>query len=272
MSAPESPRAVLARSKTYRSIRRAMRTAAHPRELAFQRRVRRSFVESFLDNPRALASYEQEIRRSGLLEHIREKRREYDALVQSHDEQHHYTPGGVGVAERVYLYAILRTVQPRIAVETGVANGFSTAFALLALAQNGEGELHSIDCPREIGVEQAPGTFYEGAGRAGIPPESTPGWLVPEHLRERWTLVLGRSQDELSPLLARLGTIDSFMHDSEHSFDCMWFEYDQAWRALRDGGVLISDDVNATDAFPRFAVQERREPIAIGRGMAFLIK
>ncbi len=245
-----------------------MRTAAHPRELAFQRRIRRNFVESFLHDRRVLASYEQEIRRSGLLEHLWDKRREYDAVVQGES----YTPGGIGIAERTYLYAILRTLKPRLAVETGVANGFSTAFALLALARNGEGELHSIDLPREIGVDHAPGTFYEGTGRAGIPPERQPGWLVPEHLRERWTLVLGRSQDELPPLLARLGTVDSFMHDSEHSFECMWFEFSEAWPALRDGGVLISDDVNSTAAFPEFARQERREPIAIGRGMAFLVK
>ena len=264
----ESTRAAVARSRTYRSLRRALRSAAHPRRHAFQRRIRRNLVESFLHDPQALESYEREIRKSGLLEHIRDKRREYDALVSGDS----YTPGGIGVAERMYLYAILRTVKPRIAVETGVANGFSTAFALLALEENGEGELHSIDFPREVGVEHASGTFYEGAGRAGIPPESMPGWLIPERLRERWTLVLGRSQDELPSLLSRLGSIDSFMHDSEHSFECMWFEFTEAWEALRDGGVLISDDVNASDAFPRFASQERREPIAIGRGMAFLVK
>ena len=97
-----------------------------------------------------------------------------------------------------------------------------------------------------------------------------PGWLVPEDLKERWTLVLGRSQDELPPLLARLGTTDFFMHDSEHSFDCMWFEFNAAWPALRQGGVLVSDDVNSTQAFGRFAAQEGRDPVRLARGMAFL--
>lgn len=244
--------------------------AAHPRELAFQRRIRRGFVDAFLHDRQALARYEEEIRESGLLEHIRAKRREYDAIVGA-TVGDGYTPGGIGLAERIYLYAILRALKPRVAVETGVANGFSTAFALLALAKNGEGELHSIDLPREIGKDE-PEAFYEGTGRAGIPPESTPGWLVPDHLRDRWTLRLGRSQDELPPLLASLGAIDSFMHDSEHSFDCMWFEFTSAWPALREGGVLISDDVNSTAAFPQFASQEGRKPIAIARGMAFLVK
>lgn len=247
-----------------------MRSAAHPRELAFQRRTRTHFESSFLHDRGALAIYEDEIRRSGLLEHIRQKRREYDELFGGGSNG--YTPGGIGLAERTYLYAILRTVKPRVAVETGVANGFSTAFALLALAQNGGGELYSIDFPREIGQEPAPGAFYEGTGRAGIPPEHGPGWLIPEYLRESWTLQLGRTQDELPPLLAKLGTIDSFMHDSEHSFECMWFEFTQAWPVLREGGVLISDDVNSTDAFPEFARKEQREPTATGRGMAFLVK
>jgi predicted O-methyltransferase YrrM len=62
------------------------------------------------------------------------------------------------------------------------------------------------------------------------------------------------------------------MHDSEHSFDCMWFEFNAAWPALRPGGVLISDDVNSTQAFGQFAVQEGRDPVRLARGMALLRK
>ena len=101
---------------------------------------------------------------------------------------------------------------------------------------------------------------------------SEPGWLIPPELKERWTLVLGRTQDELPPLLDRLGTVDSFMHDSEHSFDCMWFEFNEAWPHLRDGGVLVSDDVNSTEAFPRFAREQGRTPVRLARGMALLQK
>jgi hypothetical protein len=62
------------------------------------------------------------------------------------------------------------------------------------------------------------------------------------------------------------------MHDSEHSFECMWFEFNQTWPALRPGGVLVSDDVNSTEAFPRFAREQGREPVKLARGMAFLVK
>ena len=52
----------------------------------------------------------------------------------------------------------------------------------------------------------------------------------------------------------------------------MRFEFTSAWPVLRHGGVLISDDVNSTAAFPELAREQGREPIALGRGMAFLVK
>jgi hypothetical protein len=206
------------------------------------------------------------VRTSGLLDHLLEKGREHQAAVGGSG----HSLGAIGYTEGVYLYAVMRKVRPRAAVETGVANGFSTAFSLLALRENGEGELHSIDLPREVGREYEAGTFYEGEGRAGLPAGSEPGWLIPAELKGRWTLLLGRSQDELPPLLERLGTIDSFMHDSEHSFDCMWFEFNAAWPRVRPGGGLVSDDVNSTEAFPRFAAQVGREPVRLAHGMALL--
>jgi predicted O-methyltransferase YrrM len=250
-----------------RRLYRAARDVRHPRRAAERRRIREEVVR-FLGGRAALTRYEREVRESGLVEHLLQRGREQHEAVTAAG----HSLGAIGYAEGTYLYAVLRTVQPVVAVETGVANGFSTAFSLLALQANGQGHLHSIDLPREVGREYEPGTFYEGEGRAGIPPGSQSGWLIPEDLRERWTLVSGKSQDELPPLLARLGTIDTFMHDSEHSFDCMWFEFNAAWPALRQGGLLVSDDVNSTEAFGRFAAQERREPVRLARGMALLQK
>jgi hypothetical protein len=96
--------------------------------------------------------------------------------------------------------------------------------------------------------------------------------MVPADLRSRWHLVLGRSQDVLPPLLDRLGPIEFFMHDSEHSEACMRFEFDAAWAALRDGGLLAADDVTVNDAFSRFASAQGREPIGIGPKLALIVK
>jgi predicted O-methyltransferase YrrM len=250
---------------------RAARAARHPRRVADARRIRAEFVRRFLGgDAAALARYEAELREVGLREHLLERGREHQAAVERSGEQ--FTLGAIGYAEGAYLYAVVRSLRPQVAVETGVANGFSTAFLLQALDANGEGHLHSIDLPREVGRAYDPGTFYEGEGRAGIPAGSEPGWLIPDELRHRWTLLLGRSQDELPPLLDRLGEVDFFMHDSEHSFDCMWFEFNATWARLRAGGVLVSDDVNSTEAFPRFAREQSREPLRLARGMSLLTR
>src|SRR5215204_5782227 len=248
---------------------RAVRAAQQPRRVVDRRRIR-SEVANFLGGRDVLARYEREVRDSSLMDHLLDRGREHQAAVAESGGGH--SLGAIGYTEGVYLYAVLRKVRPRVAVETGVANGFSTAFSLLALQANGDGHLHSVDLPREVGRDYEPGTFHEGEGRAGIPPGSEPGWLIPRELKERWTLILGRTQEELPPLLERLGTIDSFMHDSEHSFECMWFEFNVAWPALRTGGVLLSDDVNSTEAFPRFAAEQSRRPVRLARGMALLQK
>ena len=248
---------------------RAVRAAQQPRRVVDRRRIR-SEVANFLGGRDVLARYEREVRDSSLMDHLLDRGREHQAAVAESGGGH--SLGAIGYTEGVYLYAVLRKVRPRVAVETGVANGFSTAFSLLALQANGDGHLHSVDLPREVGRDYEPGTFHEGEGRAGIPPGSEPGWLIPRELKERWTLILGRTQEELPPLLERLGTIDSFMHDSEHSFECMWFEFNVAWPALRTGGVLLSDDVNSTEAFPRFAAEQSRRPVRLARGMALLRK
>jgi hypothetical protein len=250
-----------------RTLYRAARSVRHPRRLVEARRIRAE-VAGFLGGDAVLRGYEREVRESGLREHLLEKGREHQAAVGASG----HSLGAIGYAEGAYLYAVMRHVRPRVAVETGVANGFSTAFSLLALDRNGDGELYSVDLPREVGREYEPGTFYEGEGKAGIPAGSEPGWLIPSALKERWMLILGRTQEELPPLLERVGAVDSFMHDSEHSFDCMWFEFNEAWPHLRDGGVLLSDDVNSTEAFPRFAREQVRKPVRLARGMALLQK
>ena len=96
--------------------------------------------------------------------------------------------------------------------------------------------------------------------------------MVPAELRRRWQLVLGRSQDELPPLLERVDEIDFFMHDSEHSYDCMSFEFRTAWPALRDGGVVVADDVNVNDAWDEFTREVGREPELLGPKLSMIRK
>jgi predicted O-methyltransferase YrrM len=213
--------------------------------------------------------YREEVEASGLLEHLEAGYREYWRIV---DPESRYNTGRLGYEEGIRLYSLVRELEPRISVETGVCNGFSTAFLLLALERNGAGELHSIDLPEVAGADYEPGTFWEGKQGAAIPPGTEAGWMIPDDLRPRWHLVLGRSQEALPPLLERLGAIDLFVHDSEHSYECMRFEFDTAWPALRAGGVLVADDYDWNPAFAEIAREQGRSPVTMGKKLALLTK
>ena len=222
--------------------------------------------------------HDEEVRQSGLIEHLEQRAAEFWDTVQGETERgHRYNTGRVtgrdGYDEGLRLYRLLRELKPVVAVETGVCNGVSTAFLLLALERNGDGELHSIDLPEVAGEEYEPGTFWDGKGGAVIPPGREPGWTVPPELRHRWHLVLGRSQDELLPLLEQLDRpLEFFMHDSEHSYECMSFEFETTWDALKDGGVIVADDVNVNSAWDEFTARVRRRSQPLGPKLAMIVK
>lgn len=169
-------------------------------------------------------------------------------------------PGVIHVNEALYIYCMMRHLRPEIVVETGVCNGFSSAFILYALECNQGGHLYSIDYPEGLGAERGPAAHWEGDGNAVVPEGKAPGWLVPERLRQRWTLILGRSQEKLPGLLEELGRVDVFFHDSEHSYECMWFEMREARKFLAPGGTILVHDVNLNSAFADFARLHGREP------------
>lgn len=133
-------------------------------------------------------------------------------------------------------YATTRALKPRLVLETGVCYGVTSAYILKALDTNQVGNLHSVDLPP--------------LGKDG---DKHVGRLIPPELRGRWTLHRGVSGRVLSPLLARLGSIDLFIHDSLHTYRNMQREFEAAWPHLRPGGVLISDDVEGNAAFQELA-------------------
>jgi predicted O-methyltransferase YrrM len=84
--------------------------------------------------------------------------------------------------------------------------------------------------------------------------ECEQGALIPDELRSAsggFIPVRGKVEDFLergelpSP-------IDMFLHDSSHSYRHMLWEFRQFWPRLRDGGLLVSHDVQMNAAFPEF--------------------
>ncbi len=132
------------------------------------------------------------------------------------------------------LYVVVRLMKPDVVVETGVGAGKSSAFILKAMQKNGKGVLHSIDLPDE---------------------KQSSGWIVQDDLRSRWNLLLGTSEDILDPLLQEVSPIDIFLHDSNHSYENMIFEFTSAWPALKSNGMLLAHDVGRNDSLFDFCRQ-----------------
>jgi predicted O-methyltransferase YrrM len=166
------------------------------------------------------------------------------------------------------LYGCVRVLRPRAVVETGVFDGVSTSVILKALADDGGGgRLVSIDLPARAPV---PGSTDKMAVTT-LPPGQPSGWLVPDALRERWTLREGSARELLPSVLSALGVVDAFFHDSLHTAAHMTWEWDVVWPALAPGGLLLSDDVFWSTAFWRFC-RRRRVRGLVARGMGLICK
>jgi predicted O-methyltransferase YrrM len=160
-------------------------------------------------------------------------------------------------AKKVLLqYAAARALAPECIIETGIANGVSSAYLLLAIRKNGNGRLHSI------GLNDP----------SFLPPGKEPGWLVPSWLRGPWQVEIGDSRQILPSSLSRFRTIDMFIHDSLHTYEHMLWEFETAYPHIRPGGLLVSDDALWNNAFHDFARRVNQPDTRIIRGVGFLHK
>jgi hypothetical protein len=144
-----------------------------------------------------------------------------------------WNDGDAGLVRTIWCLA--RHLRPNKVVETGVAHGMTSRFILEALARSGEGKLWSIDLP------PLTSTLQKQVGMA-----------VGGRYADRWSYIKGSSRLRLPGLLSRLGQIDLFIHDSLHSERNVRFEVDRAWTALRPGGALVVDDIDANGGFRSF--------------------
>lgn len=150
----------------------------------------------------------------------------------------------------IFIYALVRALKPAIVLETGVASGMSSSYILAALEANKNGRLYSIDLPHES--EKLQQKSQKTIEQHSLPKEQT-GWLILNELRSKWTLRVGKSSEVLPALLKDLGQIDIFLHDSAHTYENMMFEYETVWPYLKDGGVLVSDNIDYNRAFSDFS-------------------
>ena len=147
---------------------------------------------------------------------------------------------------RCLLYMMTRIAKPEVYIETGVHNGMSSAFILLAMKHNKAGHLYSIDLPP---LEQR----ILDQGTNALPDSKTPGWIIPSALRDKHTLILGAAEEELPKLLAQKKKVDIFLHDSDHCYSHIMLEISTAWKYMGVGGYIMVDNIEQNDAYDDFA-------------------
>lgn len=148
----------------------------------------------------------------------------------------------IGSLTGTLLAAVVLARRPSVFVEVGVANGTSTRIILAAMELNQRGVLHSFDIDARC------------ANVAG------------SSLSARWKFNLlpnGRvaSLAKLSDEIAKLGPIECWFSDADHTFTWQKFEWQLALSSLARGGLLIADDIYATPAWP--VVTGGRESFAL---------
>ncbi|MCY0860070.1 MAG: class I SAM-dependent methyltransferase [Sulfolobaceae archaeon] len=139
----------------------------------------------------------------------------------------HSFPYALSRSKRPILYAIVKTVNPKTVIETGIGPGVSSTMILSALET---GTLYSIDV------------------RDKLENGKSVGFLVPEELRHKWKVYIGESRAVLPKVLNEVEKVDVFLHDSEHTFENVMFELTVVWEKLRRGGIILIDNLDFTDA------------------------
>jgi predicted O-methyltransferase YrrM len=159
----------------------------------------------------------------------------------------HVGYGVMGALDCATLYGLTRWLRPAVVVESGGFIGMSSAFILKAFADANLAatKLYSIEWSEDC--EQG----------ALIPDElrSASGGFIPMHGKVEDFL----KRDQLPP------SIDMFLHDSSHSYRHMLWEFRQFWPRLRDGGLLVSNDVQMNAAFPEFIARTYAHDKRTGR-------
>ena len=146
------------------------------------------------------------------------------------------------------LYSLVCAKNSKLVIETGVANGISTNAIMKGLeSSKGSNALHSFDVLSEARKS------YKGDGN----------WQF--HL-----LDTAKAHIQLKNEVECLAKPDVWLHDSDHGYRWQKFEYLLAMKSLKKGGVLISDDIDASPAWAELAGSAFRKSYIIFDSRKFI--
>lgn len=161
----------------------------------------------------------------------------YPEIVKFATERAGQTPVKMGGGTDIdFLYTLAQHSNARKVLETGVAFGWSTLALLLAINEQANSHLVSVDMP----YPSRENDLYVGG-------------VVPNQLRKNWTLLRLADREGLPKALKTLGSVDLAHYDSDKSYAGRMWSYAKIWEHLRPGGLLISDDIRDNFAFRDFA-------------------
>jgi predicted O-methyltransferase YrrM len=160
--------------------------------------------------------------------------------------------GGGGQFQLVHF--LVRHLQPRVVLETGVAAGWTSQAILSALEANGAGTLYSSDFPY-FRLED---------------PERYVGCLVDEQLKHRWHLALNGDRANLAEFLPEVGTIDFVHYDSDKSVEGRQFVMDAIASRLSPDAVVVMDDIDDNTFFRDWVTRSGRPFRVFARGRKYV--
>jgi len=137
---------------------------------------------------------------------------------------------------RMGWYALVRATKPKIVVETGVDKGLGSVVLASALMRNAR--------------EGHPGQLL------GLDINPSAGYLLTAPYSKFGRIVYG---DSLASIAAMKDPIDLFIHDSDHSAEHEWNEFQAIKAKLAPGALVLSDNSDITSKLLEFARETGRQ-------------
>lgn len=158
-----------------------------------------------------------------------------NSAMQNYTLNYNNKMGGAGHID--LLYTLVKILNPKNIIETGVAYGWSSLGILAGINDNKSGFLISIDMPY-------PKLNYE----------HLVGIIIPQPLKESWKLIRKPDRNGLVEGLQIFSNKIDFAHyDSDKSWWGREFAYPLIWNSLNQGGLLVSDDIEDNLYFKHFS-------------------
>jgi len=205
--------------------------------------VKEEFIRQFFNDAAEFEAFESDFTESGVPDVCREHAQSLPHEVSIFD---------IHKEECVRIYCLLRKLEPKVVVETGVYNGVLTLGVLAALNDNTTGELYAIDNSKTStgSVEWNNSPAEEGSTR--LPEGKEPGWIIPREFEERWTLRQGEMKSELRDLLSDVSRVNVFIHNSRPQASRMLYEFELVWEYLESEGIILSPHAGNNNTFDMF--------------------